>query len=769
MKKCGRVVVFLIAVLMVNSLAVSAYDGVVRVPVPIGTYEIEQTQEGQYVSVEDFGRLLVAGKPDLPSKIFAIAIPPGAEVAEVTFDVGQGIVLPGTYNVAPATLARVIGEEDPLVYAREKQAYDQNYSSVYGSDEPYPASVGEFVRTAGFRKYNLVDVRVSPVTYRPQSGELTYHSNVTVHVSYTYAKGFSPDDIMIDNLPRKERLAKEIILNYDEAQSWYPAAIGGKESFDFVFITLESLVSEVAPLVTWEISKGRTVQVVTTSWISANYAGWDLTEKVRNFLLDKYPSEEWGIEDVLLIADYNSLPPRRVWVDLGYGKPETDFYFAELSKPDSLSWDRDGDHQYAENYVDPVDFYAEIVVGRIPWSNPSTVQQICGKSAAYEQNQDPAFKKNILLLGAYFWENTDNAVLMETKINQPWMFSWTKTRMYEQGHSTYPSDYNLTYSNVLSVWSSGQFAFVNWAGHGSPHSVHIMYSKGSAFATTSTCPSLNDDYPSIVFADACSNSDTDYDNIGRAMLGQGAVGFLGATKVAYGRPGWNNPYSGSSQSFDYFFTICVTSGDYTQGQGHQWALIEMYQNNLWGNDKYEHFEWSSYWGNPNLGMGPVTSSYPPATPTTPAGTVEAAPGVEHDFSSSTTDPEGENIFYLFDWGDGTDSDWLGPYSSGETCTASKSWADAGAYDVSVKAKDIYDRESGWSNALSVARYVCGDANDDGVIDIGDAIYVINYLYKNDPAPDPWQAGDPNNDDVVQLGDVIFLINYLFKNGPSPGC
>jgi hypothetical protein len=536
MKECGRVVVFLIALFAVSGLAMSADDGVVSVPVPIGTYQIESTPQGQYISVEDFGRILVPGKPDLPSKIFAIAIPPGAEVAEVTFDVGQGILLPGTYNIVPTVLPRVIGEEDPVIYEREKATYEENYNSVYGSDEPYPTSVGEFVRTAGFRKYNLVDVRVSPFTYRPLSGQLTYHPYVTVHVSYTYPKGFSADDIMIDNLPRKERLAREFILNYDEAQSWYPAAIGGKESFDFVFITLESLVSQVAPLVTWELSKGRTVNVVTTPWINANYTGWDLAERIRNFLREKYPSEEWGIEDVLLIGHYDDVPMRRVWQDLGYGKPETDFYFAELSKPDSLSWDRDGDHQYAENYMDPVDYYAEVVVGRIPWSQASTVQQICGKSAAYEQNQDPAFKKNILLLGAYFWDDTDNAVLMETKIDEPWMFSWTKTRMYEQGHSIYPSDYNLTYSNVLSVWSSGQFAFVNWAGHGSPHSVHIMYSKGSAFATTSTCPSLNDNYPSIVFADACSNSDTDYGNIGRAMLGQGAVGFLGATKVALGRP-----------------------------------------------------------------------------------------------------------------------------------------------------------------------------------------------------------------------------------------
>jgi hypothetical protein len=180
---------------------------------------------------------------------------------------------------------------------------------------------------------------------------------------------------------------------------------------------------------------------------------------------------------------------RRCWQDLGYGMPETDLYYAELSKPDNQSWDADGDHRWGES-SDPIDFYSEVIVGRIPWSSPADVLHICEKSVAYEQNNDPAFKKNILLLGAFFWPDTDCAVLMETKVDQPWMSDWTMTRMYEQNYSSYPMDYNLTFNNVRSVWSSGTFAFVDWAGHGSPTSSHIYYSGGGAFVSNSTCPSL---------------------------------------------------------------------------------------------------------------------------------------------------------------------------------------------------------------------------------------------------------------------------------------
>ncbi len=579
----------------------SQQHGKISVSIPVGAYGIKDTEQGQEILVEHFGRLLVPGKPNLPSKIFALAIPPGAELVEVSFDAGQGIVLPGTYQIPPAPLPRVIGQEDPLVYERERREYEQNYSSVYGSDEPYPQEVVEIVRTAGYRKYNLVDVRVTPFSYRPLYGELTYFPDLTVHVTYRFVdKG---REIVIDNLARTENVAREIILNYDQAQGWYsPNMPGGKGLYDFVIITTDACTSSVAPLVNWETSKGRNVKVVTTAWIEANYGGgYDLAENMRNFLRDKYPSGEWGIEDVLLAGHYDDVPMRRTWQDVGYGKPETDFYYAELSLPDDQSWDDDEDHQYGES-SDPIDFYNEVNVGRIPWSTPSTVQSICQKSVAYEQNDSDSFKKNILLLGAFFWEDTDNAVLMEAKVDQTWMSDWTMTRMYELGHSSYPMDHNLTWSNVRDIWSTGTFAFVNWAGHGSPTGCYIMYSPGGAFISNSTCSYLNDDYPAIIFADACSNSDTDYLNIGQAMMQQGGVGFLGATKVAYGNGGWNDPYDGSSQSMDYFFTTYVTSGDYTQGEAHQRALRDMYTNGLWYYNKYETFEWGALWGNPGLDM-----------------------------------------------------------------------------------------------------------------------------------------------------------------------
>ena len=586
---------------LVDATATSRHvDVTLQIPPPVFT----KTSRGDEVSVSDFGRFAVPGAPEMPGRIFSIAIPPGARVTNVTVSPLETVALAEWYEIPPTPLPRFIDPQNRQLPQSEVEKYRENLGAVYGRDDLYPATAGHFVRTSGYRKYDMVDVCITPVSYRPRSGAVVYHPRIAVRVAYTMPGDSSPSAFRPDNLVRTERTARDIVLNYHQAQQWYgkngPAA--GRGLHDFVIITLDSLTAAVQPIVDWETTKGRNVNVVTTTWIQSNYTGYDLAEKMRNFLRDKYPSSDWGIEDVLLVGHFDDVVMRRCEQDVGYGKPETDYYFAELSLPDNQSWDADGDHRWGED-SDPIDFYNEVNVGRIPWSDTSNVQAICNKSVAYEGNNDPAFKQNILLLGSYFWPDTDNAVLMERKVDETWMSSWTMTRMYEQGYSTYSMDYNLTSSNVRSVWGAGKYAFVNWAGHGSPTSAHIYYNGSPSFVSNSSCSSLNDNYPSIIFADACSNADTDYDNIGRAMLQQGGVGFVGATKVAFGRPAWNSPNDGSSQSMDYYFTTSLTSTDYTLGGGHQRALREMYTRGLWSYNKYETFEWGALLGNPDLSMG----------------------------------------------------------------------------------------------------------------------------------------------------------------------
>jgi hypothetical protein len=63
----------------------------------------------------------------------------------------------------------------------------------------------------------------------------------------------------------------------------------------------------------------------------------------------------------------------------------------------------------------------------------------------------------------------------------------------------------------------------------------------------------------------------------------------------------------------------------------------------------------------------------------------------------------------------------------------------------------------------------GDVTNDGVLDLGDALAVINYLFKHGATPQPLYWADVNCDQTVDIGDIVFILNYLFRNGPVSRC
>lgn len=91
----------------------------------------------------------------------------------------------------------------------------------------------------------------------------------------------------------------------------------------------------------------------------------------------------------------------------------------------------------------------------------------------------------------------------------------------------------------------------------------------------------------------------------------------------------------------------------------------------------------------------------PNKPRTPSGPISGSAGVEYTYTTSTTDPQGNDLYYFFYWGDGTNSGWIGPYESGEEAEASNTWQIRANYKIKVKAKDTNGHESEWSDPLSV--------------------------------------------------------------------
>jgi len=66
-------------------------------------------------------------------------------------------------------------------------------------------------------------------------------------------------------------------------------------------------------------------------------------------------------------------------------------------------------------------------------------------------------------------------------------------------------------------------------------------------------------------------------------------------------------------------------------------------------------------------------------------------------------------------------------------------------------------------------YRNGDANRDEIVNIGDAVFIINYVFKGGPESYPVYASDANCDQSVNIGDTVYLINFIFKGGNKPCC
>ena len=144
-----------------------------------------------------------------------------------------------------------------------------------------------------------------------------------------------------------------------------------------------------------------------------------------------------------------------------------------------------------------------------------------------------------------------------------------------------------------------------------------------------------------------------------------------------------NPYSNSGQyNWD---TISLSDGSY------QIQIVAQDSNNNVVNFISNQFQI----------LNTPSENLAPDQPGAPSGSTEGKPGQEYTYSASTVDPERDQIYYLWDWGDGTQSEWIGPCNSGETISTTHIWAAKGSYCIKVMAKDINDHESNWSDPLPI--------------------------------------------------------------------
>jgi len=97
----------------------------------------------------------------------------------------------------------------------------------------------------------------------------------------------------------------------------------------------------------------------------------------------------------------------------------------------------------------------------------------------------------------------------------------------------------------------------------------------------------------------------------------------------------------------------------------------------------------------------TSGDQPPFQPSVLQGATAAGRGISLNFATVAPDPEGDQVYYQWDWGDGNTSSWLGPYAFGEHAETDHQWQENGSYDIKVRAKDIYEKESDWSSVYQI--------------------------------------------------------------------
>jgi hypothetical protein len=94
-------------------------------------------------------------------------------------------------------------------------------------------------------------------------------------------------------------------------------------------------------------------------------------------------------------------------------------------------------------------------------------------------------------------------------------------------------------------------------------------------------------------------------------------------------------------------------------------------------------------------LSQLSENTPPDAPTI-EGPIEGTAGEEYEYTVAAHDPHNQPIYFLIDWGDDTDTGWIGPYGSDEKVNVTHVWSEKGTYTIRVKAKDTHEEESDWA-------------------------------------------------------------------------
>jgi hypothetical protein len=648
---------------------------------------VELNDEFVTIKIDESNSFIMEqGKPMLPCYIEKFALPFGTKIEEVFCTPSNIEIQTLSKDVKPTPPVAVVGTNVQKV---KIQGLD------FGT-EIYPSDWFEYSVATGLydgKLSTILTVQVNPIRYNPLDKTIKNAKEVDMNIIY-----------------KPKNIPTSTLVDYE-----------------FLIICADEYSDELSSFVTHKEGRGITTYLATLSTVYASAPGDDNQEKIKNYI--KEAIETWGTTNVLLVGSSTKLPVRAVYCYFAEGQDSevfiSDLYYADIyyGEGEFAKWDSNGNGKHAEyewngeTDID-IDYYPDINFGRWACTNGGQVTTMVNKVITYENT--PAYQESwftdLVVVGgdSFIDEEYDpDGVLEGEFVNQAvidFMDGFLPEKIWvSNGKLTGILPTGLT--SITNAIKAG-CGFVDFSGHGNPQAwgthPHLdpytwVPTPYGTYKNNNAQGLDNGNKLPIVTIEACSTAKFNVDSncLNWAFLNNangGAIGSFGATALGWGYVG-EDVIEGliGKIGLDTFRGYKL---DDATTLGEMWAngIGRSIYTTMDGAERKTVLEWQCL-GDPSLQI--ADPSNPPAKPSTPNGPTSGGINQELTYTTSTTDPDGDQIYYLFDWGDETSSGWLGPFDSGQTAVVSKKWTKVGTYEIKVVAKDTHGKLSEWSDTISI--------------------------------------------------------------------
>ncbi len=69
--------------------------------------------------------------------------------------------------------------------------------------------------------------------------------------------------------------------------------------------------------------------------------------------------------------------------------------------------------------------------------------------------------------------------------------------------------------------------------------------------------------------------------------------------------------------------------------------------------------------------------------------------------------------------------------------------------------------------IQMQRYDCGRIGGNGLTDLGNVLYLVNWIFAGGPSPLDNSYGDIDCSGTANVSDAVYLVKYIFEGGPAP--